>query len=150
MKSIRDIVDRFRAAVVLEPYAFSLRLVTVGSPNWRSKALPMLQRVTVQSPGVDAWLVSKENAAVLVAELSKRTDFHRTQRSGILVIHTGQSQTLSQALRPKKLYAVTFSFREKQRLTRRSSSRPEQLQEGYSLQISPLLVVGRAHGGRRD
>ena len=53
---VRGVVDRFVSSQA-ESHAFGLQLVTVGSPNWRSKALPLMRAVTVQSPGVDAWLL---------------------------------------------------------------------------------------------
>jgi hypothetical protein len=34
-------------------------------PNWRESAYPVMQSVPVRSPGVEAWLISKENAAIL-------------------------------------------------------------------------------------
>ena len=95
---VRDVVDRLVSSQA-ESQAFGVRLVTVGNPNWRAKALPLMQSVTVQSPGVDAWLLSKENATILISELRKRTDF-REHNSPNLMIHNGQSQTVS-AMHPK-------------------------------------------------
>lgn len=67
---VREVVDRLVSSQA-ESQAFGVRLVTVGNPNWRAKALPLMQSVTVQSPGVDAWLLSKENAIILISELQK-------------------------------------------------------------------------------
>ena len=73
---VKEVIDRFTSSQA-ESYEISLRLMTVNSPNWRSKAHPLMQRVEVQSPGIDAWLISKENAALLIAELRRRTDFQQ-------------------------------------------------------------------------
>jgi hypothetical protein len=132
---VRDIVDRVVSSQA-ESYAFGIRLLTVGNPNWRAKALPLMQSVTVQSPGVDAWLLSKENATILLSELRKRTDF-REHNSPNLMIHNGQSQTIS-AMRPR---SYTRSVRLRQNAFPAYELEMGQIQEGYSLQISPLLSL---------
>ncbi len=132
---VRDVVDRFVSSRA-ESRAFGLQLVTVGSPNWRSKALPLMRSVTVQSPGVDAWLLSKENAAVLVNQLRQRTDF-REHDSPTLVIHNGQSQAISRT-RPRN-YVRSIGIRAN--ASAGYELVPGQIQEGFSLQISPLLSL---------
>lgn len=132
---VRGIVDRLVSSQA-ETHAFSIRLVTIASPNWRAKALPLMRAVTVKSPGVDAWLLSKENATILINDLRKRIDF-REHNSPNLQIHNGQSQTIA-AMRPRSY-------------VRGAQLRPNafpayelemgQIQEGYSLQISPLLSL---------
>jgi len=132
---VRDVVDRFVSSRA-ESRAFGLQLVTVGSPNWRSKALPLMRSVTVQSPGVDAWLLSKENAAVLVSELRKRTDF-REHDSPTLVIHNGQSQAITR-MRPRN-YVRSVGLRPN--ASPSYELEQGQIHEGFSLQISPLLSL---------
>jgi hypothetical protein len=132
---VHDIVDRFVASQA-ESHAFGLRLVTVGSPNWRSRALPLMRGVSVQSPGVDAWLLSKENAAIVINELRKRTDF-REHNSPNLLIHNGQSQSIAQ-LRPRH---YTRSLHLRQNAFPSYELEMGQIEEGYSLQISPLLSL---------
>lgn len=132
---VRDVVDRLVSSQA-ESHAFGLRLVTVGSPNWRAKAIPLMRGVTVQSPGVDAWLLSKENATILISELRKRVDF-REHNSPNLMIHNGQSQTIS-AMHPKN---YTRSVRLRENAFPAYDLEMGQIQEGYSLQISPLLAL---------
>ncbi len=132
---VQEVVDRFVASRA-ESHAFGLQLITVQSPNWRTKALPLMRAVTVQSPGVDAWLLSKENAAVLLSQLKQRTDYieHNSPR---LVIHNGQSQSISRT-RPRN-YVRSVAMR-----ANASSGyelEPGQIQEGFSLQISPLFSL---------
>ncbi len=119
-----------------ESHAFAVRLVTVGSPNWRSKLLPLMRSVPVQSPGLDAWLVSKENAAIMLAELRKRSDFKEHSAPNLL-IHNGQPQILS-SVRPRTYVRSVFA----------TPSVPPgyqlemgQVEEGYSLEICPLLTI---------
>ena len=132
---VRGIVDRLVSSQA-ESHAFGVRLVTVASPNWRAKALPLMRSVSVQSPGIDAWLLSKENATILITDLRKRLDF-REHNSPNLMIHNGQSQTMA-AMRPRN-YVRGVQLR--------PNAFPAyelemgQIQEGYSLQISPLLSL---------
>ncbi len=134
---IAQVVDRFVNSAA-EAHMLSVRLVTVGSPNWRAKAYPLLKPVSVQSPGVEAWLVSKENAAFLLADLARRTDF-RDHNSPNLVIHNGQSHTISQR-RPK---SYVRSVRARDGVIPGFDADSVDLQEGYSLQISPLFSLDR-------
>ncbi|MCO6455945.1 MAG: hypothetical protein J5I93_11660, partial [Pirellulaceae bacterium] len=117
-----------------DTYVLSLRLVTVSNPGWRSLAYQLMRPVDVQSPGMDAWLLSKENAAVLLAQLRQRTDFQEHNSPRVL-IQNGQTQTISR-LRPRT-YARNVVPRE--------GAWPSfdlqmgQVQEGYTLELSPLL-----------
>src|SRR3954464_2353571 len=77
-----------------EAQALGVRLMTVGSPNWRSSALSLLKPVDVKSPGVEAWLLSRENAAALYEQLKSRADF-REHSSPHVEIANGQVQTLA-------------------------------------------------------
>lgn len=131
---IDDVVQRFVKGP-REPQAFGLRLVTVGNPNWRSRAATLMQSVAVQSPGVDAWLLTPENAALLLTDLRRRADFQEHQAPNVAIFN-GQSQTISR-LHPRNYVrsvqmnnsAVGFELD------------TAQIQEGYSLQVSPLISV---------
>ena len=97
--AVQRIVDRFvhtRGQV----QTVDISLVTVESPNWRSNVYTMLQPVEVQSPGVEAWMISKENAARLLGQLSRRMDF-KQHSSGRLVAHDGQNLELEK-YRPRQ------------------------------------------------
>ena len=72
---VRTIVDRF-VHTRGQLQTIDLKLVTVEKPNWRSDVYAMLQPVEVQTPGVEAWLVSKENAAMLLSQLSRAATFN--------------------------------------------------------------------------
>ncbi len=90
---VADVVDRFLNGEA-ESHAFSLRVVTIGHPGWRAKAQTMLHPVSVQTQGIQAWLVHREDAALLLAELRKRTDF-REHSSPHLLVNNGQSTTVA-------------------------------------------------------
>jgi len=95
---VADIVDRYVGSQA-ETHAFSLRIVTIKNPNWRSKAMRLMRPVPVQSQGVEGWLLAKENAALLLAEMRQRTDF-REHSSPHLLVNNGQATVVS-AIRPR-------------------------------------------------
>lgn len=75
-KVCKTIIDRFNRTRA-QAQVFEVNLMTIDNPNWRATAYPMLQPVDLRSPGIEAWLVSKENAAILQSQLSRRGDFKR-------------------------------------------------------------------------
>ncbi len=132
---VQDIVDRF-VNTEAETSAFSVRVITIVHPDWRIKAKQMLRPVAVQTQGIQAWLVEKEDAALLLAELRKRNDF-REHSSPQLLVNNGQSTTVA-ATRPK-----TYT----RDITLHPNAWPAyeaelgQFDEGFSLELSPLLSL---------
>jgi hypothetical protein len=131
---VREIVERL-VATGAETHALGVKLATVGSPNWRARAFPLLKPVDVNSPGVEAWLLSRENAAVLYEQLKARGDFreHSTPQTQV---QNGQSHTLTRT-QPRSY-------------SRSAQVKPEfpfydlipgRIDEGYSLTISPLMTL---------
>ncbi|MEZ6072420.1 MAG: hypothetical protein R3C10_19700 [Pirellulales bacterium] len=92
-RQVAGIVDRFVNSQT-ESHVFGMRVVTLRTPNWRSKAQGMLQPVPVQTPGAQAWLMHKENMALLVSELRRRTDF-REHTSSHLTAANGRPTIVS-------------------------------------------------------
>lgn len=132
---VADIVDRF-VNTEAETNSFGLRVVTVGSPNWRARYQAILHAVPTQTQGIQAWLLHKEDAALLLSELHKRTDF-REHNSPHLLVNNGQSTTVS-AIRPRP-YTRDLLMRP----DIYPSYQPNQAQfdEGFSLELSPLLSL---------
>lgn len=132
---VGDMVDRFVNSEA-ESQAFGLRVVTVDSPNWRTKAIRMLRPVAVQSQGVQAWLLAKEDAALLIADLRRRSDY-REHSSPHLLVNNGQS-TMVSAMRPRNYVRDVIL---------RGDAWPgfelqnAQLDEGFSIEFSPLLSL---------
>ncbi len=136
-KMVADVVDRFVSSEAAT-YTFSLRVVTLDSPNWRTLSQRLLRPVPVQTPGVNAWLLAKENAAILLGELRRRNDY-REHSSPYLMVNNGQSTVVSTMrgrpyvrdviLRPD----VATGF----------DPSPGQVDEGLALDFSPLLSVDR-------
>lgn len=132
---VAGVVDRFVAGEK-DPQVLHLRVMTVGNPNWRSRAHTLMQHVTVDSPGVQAWLLSKENAALVLNMLRQRSDARQVQDLN-LITHNGQTEKLASTrgrnyvrnVRPAPAGWPPYE--------------PEtgEVQEGYRLAISPLLTT---------
>jgi hypothetical protein len=120
------------------PQLYGVRLMSIGNPNWRTRAHTLMRSVQAQSPGVSAYLISKENNAMLLAMLRGRTDFKELSSVDV-VVQNGQSQVLEQ-LRGRN-YVSDFKPIE--------NSWPPympvtgEIKEGYRLQVSPLLSVDK-------
>ncbi len=132
---IGGVVDRFIAGEK-DPQVLSMRVMTVGSPNWRSRAHLMMQHVNVDSPGLQAWLLSKENAALVLNMLRQRTDVRQVQALD-LILYNGQTKKLASVRGRNYVQNVRPAA------TGWPPYEPEtgEIQEGYRLEISPLLSV---------
>jgi hypothetical protein len=135
---VKSIVDRF-VRTKGQVQTFDVNLVTVTKPNWRSQAYTMLQPIDVKSPGVEAWLVSKENAAILMGQLRRRTDF-TTHSAGRLTNHDGQSFAVDKT-RPIQFIR---NLRWTPNQTPNYQPLMTTLDEGYKLQISCLTTLDNA------
>lgn len=132
---VGQIVNRFIAGDK-DPQMLSLRVMTVGNPNWRSRAHLLMQHVNVDSPGVQAWLLSRENAAIVMSQLRARTDTREVQALD-LITHNGQTEKLASTRGRNYVRNV------KPAMTGWPPYEPEtgEIQEGYRLAISPLVSV---------
>ena len=118
-----------------DTHALGVRLMTVGSPNWRVRALPLLKPVDVTSPGVDAWLLSRDSAASLLEQLKARADF-REHSAPVVEIANAQVKTLARSQPRSFVRGIQlkreFPFYD---------TIPGKIDEGYKLEISPLLSL---------
>ena len=90
--AIRPIVDRFvRSRGQMQNV--DVTLCTVVDPNWRASVATLMQPIEVQAPAVEAWLMTKENAAQLLGQLARRNDF-RLHSSGRITAQEGQHTIL--------------------------------------------------------
>jgi hypothetical protein len=135
---VADIVDRFVNSAA-SAYGFTMRVATVGNPNWRAKALTMMTPIPIQSPGVQGWLLAKENARLLLSDLARRTDY-REYNSSQQLVSNGQSIVLS-TMRPRS-YIRSAAVTQ----TAWPGYQPEMgtIEEGFSLEFSPLLALDLA------
>lgn len=135
---VAEIVDRFVNALA-ENHGFGMRIVTITNPNWRTRALPLMKPIPVQSPGVQGWILAKEDAALLMDELRRRTDY-REHNPPHQMVQNGQSLVVS-SMRP-----VSYT----KGIIRTDQTwpgyQPElgQLDSGFTLEFSPLLALDTA------
>jgi len=80
---VADVVARFVAGASL-PHRFAVRVVGVRDPGWRVAARGQLQPIPAATPGVQAWLASREDAAMLLATLRQRRDFSELPTGAVL------------------------------------------------------------------
>lgn len=132
---VADIADRFVNSSA-NAHAFTLRVATVRNPNWRAKALSIMTPIPVQSPGVQGWLLAKENARLLVAELGRRTDY-REYNSSQQLVSNGQSIVLT-TMRPRSYIRGAIATQ-----AAWPGFQPDMgtIEEGFSLEFSPLLSL---------
>ena len=135
---VAEIVDRFVNANA-ENHGFGIRIVTIRNPNWRTRALPLMKPIPVQSPGVQGWILAQEDAALLMDELRRRTDY-REHNPPHQMVRNGQSLVVS-SMRP-----VSYT----KGIIRTDQTwpgyQPElgQLDSGFTLEFSPLLALDTA------
>jgi len=136
-KLVADVVDRFTSSEAAT-YTFSMRVVTLDSPNWRSASQRLLRPVPVQTPGINAWLLPKENAAILIGELRRRNDY-REHSSPYLMVNNGQSTVVS-AMRARPFVRDVLLRPD---IAAGYEPSPGQVDEGFAIDFSPLLSVDR-------
>jgi hypothetical protein len=131
--TVADVVDRF-VNTAAETHAFGIRLVTLDHPGWRAKAGRILKPLPVQTPGVQAWMMAKEDSTLLLAELRKQNDF-REHSSPHLLVNNGQSTVIA-STRPRT-YIRDILLRPE--IWPGFQAEMAQVDEGFSLEFSPLL-----------
>ena len=134
---VADIVDRFVSSEA-ETRTFSLRIVTIDNPNWRVAAHRTLRPIPAQTPGVSAWLLPKEDAAVLLGTLQHRSDY-REHSSPHLLVNNGQATVVS-ALRGRPFVR---DVNPRPEAWQGYDNLPGQIDEGFSLEFNPLLTTDR-------
>ncbi len=132
---VRPIVDRF-VRTRGQAQNLDVSLCTVDNPNWRSQAYNMLQPVEVQSPGVEAWMISKENAAILYGQLARRGDF-KQHSGGRVTVNEGQHVVIEKTTPVQFVQSIRWTP------TATSPYQPllSTIDSGYRLSVS-LLSAG--------
>jgi len=103
---VEEIVARF-VGDAATPHRFAVRVLGVGSPAWRNDVRPMLRPIPAATPGVQAWIASREEAATLVARLRSRGDCEELPTGAVLaangipaVLTGGRKQAYVQDMAP--------------------------------------------------
>lgn len=70
---VADVVTRF-VGEAATPHRFSVRVFGMDGPEWRAEARPALAPIPAVTPGIQAWICPREQAAMLVSRLRARGD----------------------------------------------------------------------------
>ena len=134
---VADIVDRF-VTTDAESFAFEVRVVALDLPNWRTRAQSLLRPVSVHTPGVQAWLLRKEDSAMLLSDLRRRSDYRELSRPQSMV-NNGRSTGV--LLTRGKPYIRDVVMRND--VWPGYEPQPAQIDEGFLLEFTPLLSLDR-------
>ena len=135
---VADIVDRF-VNQAAQHHGFGLRIITMKNPNWRARALPLMTPIPVESPGVQGWIMAREDAALLLSELRRRTDYREHNPPHQMVLN-GQSVVVS-SMQPR---SYTKGVIQTQAVWPGYQPELGSIEEGFSLEFSPLLSLDTA------
>lgn len=90
---VAEIVTRFVADAAV-PHRFTVSVLGLDTPAWRTEARPALTAVPAATPGVQAWIAPRETAAAVLARLRARSDCHPLPTGPVLAAN-GLPATLS-------------------------------------------------------
>jgi hypothetical protein len=132
---VQEVVDRF-VNTEAESHVFGMRVITLRSPDWRAKHHRLLHPIAAQTQGIQAWLLAKEDYALMVADLRRRSDFqeHSTPH---LMVNNGQSKQISANATRNYIRDVNF----KPGGWPGFEPQMAQFDEGFKLEFSPLLSL---------
>ena len=134
-KIVKGVYERFVNGNT-DPQQFSLRLMMVGSSNWRTSTLAWMKSVDIASPGVQGWLLSKEQAAMLASTLHNRSDFRELQMPQFVGMN-GQMQTIDN----QRSIAYVCGYDRIEQPYPSYVPISDSISEGYKIQLSPLVSV---------
>ena len=132
---IADTVDRFVYSKNAQK-TFSLRIISLASPDWRNRNFKNLVPIRIDTPGVQGWLVSKTHVGLLLDNIARRNDARE---------HVSSNASLVNAQTTVVPYRATRNFvRDVQ--ARPSApggyiTDPTSLTEGFQFEITPLLSL---------
>lgn len=117
-------------------HRFAVRGLLVGNSNWRTGPSAAMQPMTSQTPGVEAWTLTREGAIVLWDGLRRRGDA-RELFSDPKLIRNGETYTWDQR--------QARSFPQSVQLDQKNWPGYQlgfgQIREGLTLAVSPLLSL---------
>ena len=133
---VAEIVDRFVSNTHSE-YAITVRLVTVRDPSWRQAAIASMIPLNVHSSGVQAWMMAKEQAAVMQAGL-KNSPGYVQHNSPNLMVGNGSVHSIERFM-PRNYRRAILPSKSWPGYTVDSA----RINEGYSIRISPLMTLDK-------
>lgn len=131
---VASVVRRF-VEDAAAPHRFLVRVVGVGSPSWRKNTTAAMQPLPTTTPGVQAWMMPRESAALLVATLRARSDF-REVPTGPLLAANGQPAVIAGGRRQPYVRDVAAAT-----VPAGWQTLTGGCDEGLSVEVQPLMSV---------
>lgn len=131
---ISNVLDRFMDPKKKDE-RFSIRILLVQTPDWRTRAAEWIRPWPVKSKDIQGWLLRKEVRDSFVAELAKRSDFIELNAARNQVPH-GETYGWVLAGAPKK-YVRDIQIAPGQPLGYIADA--GSVDEGYRFEVTPLL-----------
>ncbi|MDR1491971.1 MAG: hypothetical protein LBT05_04530 [Planctomycetaceae bacterium] len=132
-KYVADTIDRF-VNPKSKTESYSLRIFSISSPDWRNKNRVALIPIRISTPGVQGWLIGKNQAGLFFDTLSKRNDV-REHVSSHTALLNGQTTVVP--------YHVSRSYvrdvQPRANVPGGYLTDPASLNEGFQFEITPLL-----------
>lgn len=139
-KYVSNIVDRF-LDLDKGKFSFSIKIVVVKSPEWRTKVTESLQPITPRIVGtgadVQCWEGSAEDLKIIVNDLAKRTDFMFLNESNNIVPNAGTFGWAAAA--PRKFF--NRDYRVNPQSNTGYSADVSSVDEGFRIEATPLLSL---------
>lgn len=139
-KYVSNVVDRFLDSEKGKS-SFSMKVVVVKSPEWRTKVTPALQPITPKIVGtgadVQCWEGSSEELKTIVNDLAKRSDFIFLNESNDIVPNAGTFGWA--AASPRKFF--NRDYRVNPQSNTGYSADVSSVDEGFRIEATPLLSL---------
>lgn len=132
---VADVVNRF-VGDAAAPHRFLVRVVGVGSPSWRGDVAAAMQPLPTTTPGVQAWMMPRESAALLLATLRGRADYREVPTGPVLAAN-GQPAVISGGRRRPYVRDVATGVPAAPGWQPMTS----ECDEGLSVEVQPLITT---------
>ncbi|MDR1383308.1 MAG: hypothetical protein LBJ67_05615 [Planctomycetaceae bacterium] len=132
-KYIADTIDRF-VNPKLKTESYSLRIFSISSPDWRNRNRVALVPIRINTPGIQGWLIGKNQVGLFFDAISKRNDV-REHISSHTALLNGQTTVVP--------YHVSRNYvrdvQPRANVPGGYLTDPASLNEGFQFEITPLL-----------
>lgn len=130
---VSNVLDRFLDEKH-KTEVFTIRLILLESPDWRTKAAEWIRPYPVKSTDTQGWILSPENRAKLLEDLSRRIDYIDLNR-GQNRIPNGETFGWLYAAPPRNFTAdIQIANNSAGYITN-----AQKIDEGYRIEVTPLL-----------
>lgn len=132
---VADIVDRFLTQQFVND-SCKIRAVSMSRPDWIARNHQYLRPIPIVSPGIQAWILEREGAQLLLQDLSRRSDFKEIAQPQFLipngVAHNVSAKKQRTYLRDIQLNTAALNGYAEDRVT---------IDEGFGISFIPLALL---------